>query len=120
MYAAKDLLDHVDAIGFDRRYCVAILVGHGCVYSAGCFELVGCVSQRLVLAQFCNKVSTSFRGASGRRGISLRLSIQPSRGSSLRSVDLNVHRERNDDRSTGQWLPQSTLWHVLRLSPPSR
>jgi hypothetical protein len=52
MYATKDLLDHVVSIGFDRGSCVAILVGNGSLYSAGRFKLVGCISQRLVLAEF--------------------------------------------------------------------
>ena len=75
-YAAKDILDHVDFARVNRRHCVAILVGNGGVYSARRFKLVGCLSQRLVLGNF-SKNSTSFRGASRRRGIPLRWRFEP-------------------------------------------
>jgi hypothetical protein len=51
MDAAKGLLDHVDGIGFGGGYRFAILVGNGGNHSAGCSELVGGVSERMVLAQ---------------------------------------------------------------------
>jgi hypothetical protein len=35
-------------------------VGNGCIYSAGCFKLVGCVSQRLVLAESRSLVSAIY------------------------------------------------------------
>lgn len=50
MNAAKDILDDVDFIGFDCRPGVAILVGYGGEHSVGRIELVGGLSQRLVLA----------------------------------------------------------------------
>jgi hypothetical protein len=49
MYAAKGLLDHLDGIGFGGGYRFAILVGNCSNSSTGSFELVGGVSQRLVL-----------------------------------------------------------------------
>jgi hypothetical protein len=51
MDAAKGLLDHVDGFGFGGGYRLAILVGNRCNHSAGRFELVDSVSQRLVLAR---------------------------------------------------------------------
>ena len=48
--AAKDILDDLDSIGFDCGSGVAILVGHGGEHSIGRIELVGGLSQRLVLA----------------------------------------------------------------------
>ena len=47
--AAKGLLDHVDRIGFGGGYRFAVLVGNRGDHSAGCSELVGGVSKRLVL-----------------------------------------------------------------------
>jgi len=49
MNAAKGLLDHVDCIGFAGGYCFAVLVGNRGDHSTGRSELVGGVSQRLVL-----------------------------------------------------------------------
>ena len=49
MDAAKSLLDHLDCIGFAGGYRAAILVGNCGDRSAGRSELVGGVSQRLVL-----------------------------------------------------------------------
>ena len=39
--AAKNLLDHVDRVGFDSGSRPAILVGAGGIDSAGVLELVG-------------------------------------------------------------------------------
>jgi hypothetical protein len=50
--AAKSLLDHVDCIGFAGGYCFAVLVGNCGDHSTRRSELVGGVSQRLVLAGF--------------------------------------------------------------------
>ncbi|MCU1343023.1 MAG: hypothetical protein JWN92_2446 [Candidatus Acidoferrum typicum] len=112
IYAKEDLLDHVVSIGFDRRSRVAILVGNGSVYSAGCFKLVGCVSQRLVLAETCKKVLTSFRGASRRRGIPFRLNLSSGEIPHFVRFTVNVHREWNDDRST-----VSANYFVARFAP---
>jgi hypothetical protein len=49
MDAAKGFLDHVDFIGFGGGYRFAVLVGNRGDHSAGRSELVGGVSQRLVL-----------------------------------------------------------------------
>jgi len=47
--AAKGLLDHVDCIGFAGGYRFAVLVGNCGDHPSGRIELVGGVSQRLVL-----------------------------------------------------------------------
>jgi hypothetical protein len=49
MDAAKNLLDNVDRAGIGSGSGPAILVGVGGIDSTGGFELVGSVSQRLVL-----------------------------------------------------------------------
>ena len=49
MDAAKGLLDHLDCVRFGRGYRLAILVGDRGNDSAGRFELVDSVPQRLVL-----------------------------------------------------------------------
>ena len=62
MDAAKGLLDHVDCIGIGGGYRFAILVGNCGYHSIGGSELVGGVSQRLVLARIQEKkVMASFR-----------------------------------------------------------
>ena len=90
MYATKDLLDHVVSIGFDRGSCVAILVGNGSLYSAGRFKLVGCISQRLVLAEFAKDFGVIPRSRQATRNPSS-FESQVRSDSSRRSV----HSERS-------------------------
>jgi hypothetical protein len=51
MDAAKGLLDHVDGIGFASGYRFAVLVGSRGNHPARRVELVGGISERLVLAR---------------------------------------------------------------------
>ena len=107
MHAAKDILDDVDSIGLDCGSVVAILVGHGGEYSLGRIELVGSVSQRLVLAceswRFCR---TGILGCP--------LFTKPRQNDRRIIVTMPAHTN-----ATGT-LACPTRKPVLRLQPPSR